>query len=53
MDVSMKHVELPAELQEKQTPLAWYFTPLIKKVRAEVAEREALGSRRPYDRQLP
>jgi ubiquinol-cytochrome c reductase subunit 7 len=53
MDLSMKHVELPKEMQEKQTPYAFYVTPVLQQVEAERAERAALGQGQPYNRQLP
>lgn len=54
MDLSMKHTSLPKELQAVQTPFAWYLQDTLAEVRAEQAERYALGtgsSRR--DRTIP
>lgn len=53
LDLSMKHAELPKELQAVQTPFESYLQATLDVVRAERAEREALGAPMPYDRQLP
>ena len=53
MDLSLKHVYLPKELQEKQTPYNFYLTPTLEQVEAERAERASLGTGQPYNRQLP
>jgi len=53
MDLSMKHTYLPKEMQEKQTPFAFYLSPTLDQVKAERAERASLGAGQPYNRQLP
>jgi ubiquinol-cytochrome c reductase subunit 7 len=53
MDLSMKHTALPKELQAKQTPFAYYLQDELAKVRAEEAERFALGAGRFKDREIP
>ena len=53
MDLSMKHTYLSKEEQEKQTPFDFYLTPLVQRVKAERAERAALGAGQPYNRQIP
>lgn len=52
-DLSLKHDDLAKELQEKQTPYAWYLKDTLTQIEAENAERYALGSGKTYDRQLP
>ena len=49
----MKHVYLSKEVQEKQTPFAFYVQKELQQVQAERAERAALGTGQPYNRQLP
>jgi ubiquinol-cytochrome c reductase subunit 7 len=53
MDLSMKHVYLDKDQQKKQTPWAWYVTPVLSEVEAERDERAALGTGQPYNRQIP
>lgn len=53
MDLSMKHTYLSAEEQAKQTPFDFYLTPIVERVKAERAERAALGAGQPYNRQIP
>lgn len=53
MDLSMKHTYLSKEEQEKQTPFDFYLTPVVERVKAERAERAALGAGQPYNRQIP
>lgn len=53
MDLSMKHTYLSAEEQAKQTPFDFYLTPVVERVKAERAERAALGAGQPYNRQIP
>ncbi|KAL6769661.1 QCR7 [Auxenochlorella protothecoides x Auxenochlorella symbiontica] len=53
MDMSMKHSELPHEIQEQQTPFNFYLDETLAQVKAENEERKQLGSGRPYDRHLP
>ena len=53
MDLSLKHTALPKELQEKQTPFAFYLQEELARVRAEEAERFSLGAGRSKDRQIP
>lgn len=53
MDLSMKHTYLSEEEQAKQTPFDFYLTPVVERVKAERAERAALGAGQPYNRQIP
>lgn len=53
LDISLKHTELPKEVQAQQTPFAFYLQDMLAQVKAENEERAALGANRPYDRQLP
>eukprot|EP00250_Pteridium_aquilinum_P004142 c14370_g1_i1 orf=283-654(-) len=53
IDLSMKHSHLPKELQELQTPFKPYLQDMLKLVKAERKEREALGSEMPYSRSIP
>lgn len=53
LDLSLKHVYLPKDLQAKQTPLEPYLRPMLRQVQAEMKERKMLGTSKPYDRQLP
>lgn len=53
LDLSMKHVDLDPELQKLQTPFASYMEKMLDQVKDEYAEREALGTSKPYNRQLP
>lgn len=52
-DISMKHSELPAEMQAAQTPFAEYAEETLALVRAERAERAEIGTGLPYERHLP
>ena len=52
-DISLKHTELPKDLQEKQTPFAEYIEDTLQLVRLEAQERAELGTGTPYERQLP
>lgn len=52
-DISMKHTELPKELQELQTPFEFYLKDALEQVKLENEERTALGQGKLYDRQLP
>ena len=40
-------------MQAKQTPFAHYISPTLREVEAERAERAALGTGQPYNRQIP
>ncbi|KAJ7549687.1 hypothetical protein O6H91_07G062500 [Diphasiastrum complanatum] len=53
LDCSLKHVYLPKELQDKQTPFKPYLQDMLKLVKQERKEREALGSEVPYQRTIP
>ena len=53
MDLSMKHVYLPKDMQEKQTPFNFYLQDTLDQVKAERAERASLGTGQPYNRQIP
>jgi hypothetical protein len=52
-DLNMKHSELPADLQQLQTPYQFYVKDTLELVRLENDERLALGTGKPYERQLP
>lgn len=52
-DVSMKHSELPKELQQVQTPYNDYMNDVLQLVKAENQERAQLGAGTPYERHLP
>lgn len=53
LDLSMKHIDLDPELQKLQTPFNSYLEKMLEQVKEEYTEREALGSSKPYNRQLP
>lgn len=53
IDLSMKHSYLTKEEQAMQTPFDFYLTPIVERVKAERAERTALGGSQPYNRQIP
>merc|ERR1712146_435950 len=53
MDLNFKHAELPPEIQALQDPFKPYLSPYVEQVKAENAERAAVGAGKPYDRQLP
>eukprot|EP00217_Crustomastix_stigmatica_P004809 CAMPEP_0183795698 /NCGR_PEP_ID=MMETSP0803_2-20130417/5089_1 /TAXON_ID=195967 /ORGANISM="Crustomastix stigmata, Strain CCMP3273" /LENGTH=122 /DNA_ID=CAMNT_0026040171 /DNA_START=50 /DNA_END=418 /DNA_ORIENTATION=+ len=53
MDLSMKHVHLPKEMQQLQTPFDSYLEPVIQQVKLEAEEKVQLGSTRPYERTIP
>jgi len=53
MDLSMKHIYLDRDLQEKQTPFDHYLSPVLAEVENEKAEKVALGSDVSYNRQIP
>ena len=44
---------LSKEMQDKQTPFAFYVQKDLAQVQAERAERASLGTGQPYNRQLP
>merc|ERR1711907_476837 len=48
-----KRAELPPEIQALQDPFKPYLSPYVEQVKAENAERAAVGAGKPYDRQLP
>ncbi|GAB4817839.1 hypothetical protein N2152v2_004885 [Parachlorella kessleri] len=52
-DISMKHSELPKEMQKLQTPFEHYMKDALEQVRLENEERIELNTSKPYDRQLP
>lgn len=52
-DISVKHTELPKDLQAVQTPFDFYLDETLAQVKAEAAERKELGAGMPYERQLP
>ena len=53
MDISVKHSELPKDLQEKQTPFAYYMKETLAQIEAENQERELLDASRPNERHIP
>ncbi|CAA6665595.1 unnamed protein product [Spirodela intermedia] len=53
MDLSMKHEYLPEDLQALQTPFRSYLQDMLKLVKKERAEREALGALPLYQRTIP
>jgi len=53
MDLSMKHAELPKEMQEKQTPFAFYMQDTLAQIEMENREREMLDAGRPNERHIP
>lgn len=52
-DISMKHSELPADMQAKQTPFAEYLEDTLQLVKLEQQERAAIGAGSPYERHIP
>ncbi|CAM8992969.1 unnamed protein product [Rhodiola kirilowii] len=53
MDLSMKHMYLPEDLQAMQTPFRSYLQEMLALVKRENAEREALGALPLYQRSFP
>ncbi|CAD7697010.1 unnamed protein product [Ostreobium quekettii] len=53
MDLSLKHVYLDKEMQEKQTPFNHYLQGTLEEVKNEQMERYMVGAERTYDRSLP
>ncbi|KAK9932356.1 hypothetical protein M0R45_011547 [Rubus argutus] len=53
MDLSLKHVYLPEDLQAMQTPFRSYLQEMLALVKRERAEREALGALPIYQRTIP
>ncbi|XP_076913612.1 cytochrome b-c1 complex subunit 7-1, mitochondrial-like [Bidens hawaiensis] len=53
MDLSMKHEELPKDLQAQQTPFRSYLSDMLALVEREKAERQALGALPLQQRTLP
>lgn len=53
MDLSVKHSELPKELQDKQTPFAYYMKDTLAQIQLENDERELLDASRPNERHIP
>eukprot|EP00475_Leptophrys_vorax_P001261 TRINITY_DN10677_c0_g1_i2.p1 TRINITY_DN10677_c0_g1~~TRINITY_DN10677_c0_g1_i2.p1 ORF type:complete len:126 (+),score=8.63 TRINITY_DN10677_c0_g1_i2:112-489(+) len=53
IDLSLKHVHLPKEVQAKQTPFEFYLQDELAKIKLEREERRALGSDMPYNRSIP
>ncbi|CAM8976345.1 hypothetical protein QQ045_001131 [Rhodiola kirilowii] len=53
MDLSMKHLYLPEDLQAMQTPFRSYLQEMLTLVKRERAEREALGALPLYQRSFP
>lgn len=53
IDISMKHSELPKDMQEKQTPFSFYMADTLDLVRLEGKERAELGTGRSYERHIP
>ncbi len=52
-DLSLKHEELPKELQAVQTPFAFYLKDTLDRVKLENEEKQSLGTGRTYDRAIP
>lgn len=53
IDISMKHSELPKDMQEKQTPFQMYLEDTLELIKLEGEERAELGAGSPYERHLP
>lgn len=53
MDLSLKHIYLPKDIQAVQTPFLPYITPHLLEVEAENRERAQLGASVPYQRAIP
>ena len=53
MDLSLKRDYLPEPVKALQTPYAHYVKDALLAVEAENEERAALGTGKPYDRQIP
>lgn len=53
MDLSVKHSELPKDLQDKQTPFAFYMKDTLAKIQLENDERDLLDASRPNERHIP
>uniref|UniRef100_A0A7N1A2K3 Cytochrome b-c1 complex subunit 7 n=1 Tax=Kalanchoe fedtschenkoi TaxID=63787 RepID=A0A7N1A2K3_KALFE len=53
MDLSMKHLYLPDDMQAMQTPFRTYLQDMLMLVKRERAEREALGALPLYQRPIP
>ncbi|KAI3433691.1 hypothetical protein D9Q98_003500 [Chlorella vulgaris] len=52
-DISMKHTELPKDMQQLQTPLNFYLRDTLELVKLENDERLALGTGKAFERHLP
>lgn len=52
-DLSLKHEDLPKQLQEVQTPYSFYINDTLERVKLENEEKAALGTGRTYDRAIP
>lgn len=52
-DLSLKHEELPKQLQEVQTPFSWYLKDTMERIRLENDEKASLGTGRSNERQIP
>ncbi len=53
MDLSVKHSALPKEIQEQQTPFAYYMKDSLAQITDENAERALLDASRPNERSIP
>jgi ubiquinol-cytochrome c reductase subunit 7 len=53
MDLSVKHSELPKEIQDKQTPFSFYLKDALAQISHENEERELLDASRPNERSIP
>lgn len=52
-DLSLKHEELPKQLQQVQTPFGFYLNETLERVKLENDEKASLGTGRRYDRAIP
>lgn len=53
VDCSLKKSYLSKEIQDMQTPYAWYLKDAWAEVRAENTEKALLGTGKDYDRSFP
>lgn len=53
MDLSLKHTNLPKDMQEIQTPFSYYLQDSLTRVQAEESERFDAGAGRSKEREIP
>lgn len=53
IDLSMKHSELPKDMQEKQIPFSFYLSDTLELVKLEGQERAELGAGSAHERHIP